>query len=58
MISVENYDHEGLKLPASVYQRASRASFQKVIDMGLYIFSSRVGILFNKFSQNHQKLTK
>jgi len=30
-------------LPASVYQRVSKATFQKVIDTKIYIFSQRVG---------------
>jgi hypothetical protein len=36
----------GFSLPSSVYQRVSKASFQKVVDTRVYIFSQSVGIMF------------
>lgn len=39
---LEIYDYSGFDLPASVYQRISRASFLKVMDSRFYIFSRRI----------------
>ena len=56
--SIENYEYLGFSLPASVYQRVSMASFQKVVDTRLYVFSPRVSNQFDKLSKNSKKPAK
>lgn len=56
--SIENYEYLGFSLPSSVYQRVAMASFQKVIDMRVYVFSPRISIISSYFSQNSQESAK
>jgi hypothetical protein len=40
LMSLEEYDFQGYKLPPSIYKQIGRGSFKKVIDSQIYIMGS------------------